>query len=162
MRSGKKTMYRTVSLLLILFILVGAIYYLTLALAVRNTLVGFRQAISSGDVGGLLHYIDVETIPKIMLPLATIGLMPDAKAKAKKYLTYLAEYFFDVDLEEDEITDFLRGLEVRRAFLWPGWRRCSVNAVLRYSSQGIASTKKVRIKLVHKEGEWFISGFTVK
>ena len=149
-------------MLLILVILIGVIYYLTLAFAIRNTLVGFKQAVASGDVSGVLKHIDLESVPKILLPLASVGLIPEVKAKVKKYLLYLVEYYFDVDLEENEISDFLRSLEVRKAFLWPGWRRCSISAELRYSSQSITDTKKVRVKFTRKEREWFISGFSIK
>lgn len=162
LKSRKKAILRFFSAFLILIVLLGAFYYLTLALSIRNTLMGFCRAAVSGDVSGVLHYVDLESVPKIMLPLAVIGLVPDAKEKSKKYLTRLIEYLFDVDLEEDDSSDFFRSLEIRRAFLWPGWKRCFVNAELRYSSQSITNTKKVRVKLINRDGEWLIAGITIK
>ena len=100
LKSRKKAILRFFSAFLILIVLLGAFYYLTLALSIRNMLIGFRRAVVSGDVSGVLHYIDLEAVPKIVLPLGVIGLMPDAKEKSKKYLTHVIEYFFDVDLEE--------------------------------------------------------------
>ena len=162
LKSRKKAILRFFSAFLILIVLLGAFYYLTLALSIRNMLIGFRRAVVSGDVSGVMHYIDLEAVPKIVLPLGVIGLMPDAKEKSKKYLAHVIEYFFDVDLEEDDISDFFRSLEVRRAFLWPGWNRCFVNAELRYSLHSITNTKRVKVKLIYRDGEWLIAGITIK
>lgn len=156
----KKTVLQNTAIVLIVVLLVASFYYLFLALTIRKTITGFKQACAGYEVTEAIEYIDpVEARIPILVSagvLETYQMITGDEQMAQKVLTAVFNVLLGTDLKTEDLGEFVRSLRYNRVFLIPGWKSCGVSCYLHYKVNGQNLKKKIRIRFVNRDGKWYI------
>ena len=152
----KKTVLQNTAIVLIVVLLVASFYYLFLALAIRKTITGFKQACAGYEVTEAIEYIDpVEARIPILVSAGVLGTyqkITGDEQMAKKVLTAVFNVLLGTDLKTEDLGEFVRSLRYNRVVLIPGLKSCGVSCYLHFSVNGQNLKKKIRIRFVNRDG----------
>ena len=117
----KKTVLQNTAIVLIVVLLVASFYYLFLALAIRKTITGFKQACAGYEVTEAIEYIDpVEARIPILVSAGVLGTyqkITGDEQMAKKVLTAVFNVLLGTDLKTEDLGEFVRSLRYNRVVL---------------------------------------------
>lgn len=162
---AKKTALQAIAIVLTVIVLVAAIYYMMLAFTIRRTIIGFKEACSEFNVMRALEYIDpVEARFPILVSAGAVEAyqkISGDEGAAKKVVTSVVNVFLGTDLEEEELSGFLKSLRYSRVLFLPGWKSCGIRCLLHYKVGGQELEKKMRIRFVNRDGDWYIYSINI-
>ena len=127
----KRTALQTTAIVLLVILLIASFYYLMLAITIRKTVTGFKQACTAYDVTRALEYIDpVEARVPLLVSAGVLGTyqkITGDEQMSKKVLTSVFNVFLGLDLKTEDLGDFVRTLRYSGVFLVPGWKNCGIS-----------------------------------
>lgn len=130
-----------------------------------ETLSSFEDACNKLDVGEILNCID----PKVSDPLKLVvsGISILTQSNVEEYLEQAVKLILDgtVDfLEEGEdISDVLQNMEVSPKLIRSkmGWKKSTIFCEMTVRISGTEIKKDIKIKMVKRNGEWYVSGISL-